>query len=51
MQIGTKNEDTILAVFWNHNNGTDFFCRCLLESKHIPWLAASPDAIAIVKKP
>lgn len=46
MCIGTKNEDAILATFKNHSNS-----RGLLESKHVPWLAVSPDAIAIIKNP
>jgi hypothetical protein len=51
IRIGTKNEDAILAAFKNHSNVTDMFSCGLLESKHVPWLAASPNAIAVVKNP
>jgi hypothetical protein len=49
MNIGTKNEDVILTAFWSYNIVTDIFSCGLLESKSVPWLAASPDAIAIIK--
>jgi hypothetical protein len=51
MRIGTKNEDAILAAFKNHSNVTDMFSCGLLELKHVPWLAASPNVIAVVKNP
>jgi len=51
MRIGTKNEDAILAALRNFNIAADIFQCGLLESKFIPWLAASPDAIAIVRSP
>jgi hypothetical protein len=44
MRIGTKNEDAILAAFHNFSIVTDIFQSGLLESKFIPWLAASLDA-------
>jgi hypothetical protein len=51
MRIGTKNEDAILAAFCNYNIVTDLFQCRLLESNKVPWLAASPDAMTIVKNP
>jgi hypothetical protein len=51
MRIGTKNEDAVLTAFRSYNFVTDVFSCGLLESKNVPWLAASPDAIAIIKNP
>jgi hypothetical protein len=51
MRISTKNEDAIWAAFHNFNIVTDIFQCGFLESKFIPWLAISPDAIAIVRSP
>ena len=41
----------ILAAFRSHDMVTDIFTCGLLELKEVPWLAASPDAVAIIKNP
>jgi hypothetical protein len=51
MVAGTKNEGAILDAFLQHPNVKDLFECGLLESKEVPWLAASPDAIAILSLP
>jgi len=51
MRIGTKNEDAILCAFRSLRQVTDIFCCGLVENKELPWLAASPDVIFIVKNP
>jgi hypothetical protein len=51
MKIGTKNEDAILHALRCHHQVSDLWSGGLFESKQYPWLAASPDAIAIVKAP
>jgi hypothetical protein len=51
MKIGTKNEDAILRALRCHQQVSDLWSCGLFESKEYPWLAASPDAIAIVKAP
>jgi hypothetical protein len=51
MVAGTKNEGAILEAFLQHENVKDLFECGLLESKEVPWLAASPDAIAILSFP
>jgi hypothetical protein len=49
MVAGTKNEDAILDAFLQHPNVKNLFECGLLESKDTPWLAASPDAIAVLQ--
>jgi hypothetical protein len=51
MWIGTKNEGAVLTAFRSYNFVTEIFSCGLLESKDVPWLAASPDAMAIIKNP
>jgi len=51
MVAGTKNETAILDAFLQHPNVRNLFECGLLESKKIPWLAASPDAIAVISIP
>jgi hypothetical protein len=49
MVIGTKNESAIIAAFRRSNYVLDIFECGLFESLDHPWLAASPDAIAVLK--
>jgi hypothetical protein len=48
MIIGTKNEDAVLMAFKSFNCAKDMFDGGLLECKLIPWIAATPDAIAVI---
>jgi len=51
MVIGTKNEDAVLMAFSKLPHVLHIWSVGLLENKHYPWLAASPDAIAILQHP
>jgi hypothetical protein len=51
MRIGSKNEDAVLMAFASFCSVTDIFQCGLFESKVYPWLAASPDGIAIIMEP
>jgi hypothetical protein len=51
MRIGSKNEDAVLMAFTSFPSVTDIFQCGLFESKVYPWLAASPDGIAIIMEP
>jgi hypothetical protein len=51
MRIGSKNEDAILRAFRECSIVTDIFSCGLFESNKFPWLAASPDAIAVIRNP
>jgi hypothetical protein len=51
MVIGTKNEDAVLLAFSKLPYVLHIYSVGLLENKHYPWLAASPDAIAVLQHP
>jgi hypothetical protein len=51
MVAGTKNEPAILSALLQHEYVVNLFECGLLESKEVPWLAASPDAIAELELP
>jgi hypothetical protein len=51
MVIGTKNEDAILKSFASLHIVHEVFDCGLFESKHHPWLAASPDGFALFDSP
>jgi hypothetical protein len=51
MVIGTKNESAIIVAFSRSTYILDVFECGLFESLEHPWLAASPDAIALLKHP
>jgi len=51
IRMGNKNEDAVLMAFASFCSVTDIFQCGLFESKVYPWLAASPDGIAIIMEP
>jgi hypothetical protein len=48
MVVGSKNEGAVLKVFSQLNYVEELFDCGLLESEVLPWLAASPDALATI---
>ena len=48
MVIGSKNEEAVLLHLASKNYVLNMYDCGLLESKDSPWLAASPDAIAVI---
>jgi hypothetical protein len=48
MVIGTKNEYSILSAFSMNYYVEQVFECGLLECLNFPWLAASPDAVAVL---
>jgi hypothetical protein len=51
MRIGSKNENAVLMAYASFPSVTYIFQCGLFESKVYPWLAASPDGIAIIMEP
>jgi hypothetical protein len=49
MVIGTKNESAVLTAFSRNNYMEQVFECGLLECLNLPWLAASPDGVAVLK--
>jgi len=49
MVVGAKNEDAVLTAFSTPNYVLQVLSCGLFESKKYPWLAASPDAIAVIR--
>ncbi len=49
MVIGSKNENAVLKAFSNLDYVCSVFDVGLIEHSDIPWLAASPDAVAIIQ--
>jgi hypothetical protein len=48
MVIGSHNEDAVLSTMSKYSRIVKLYSCGLFESNIIPWLAASPDAIAVV---
>jgi len=48
MVIGTKNESVVLTAFSRNNYVEQVFKCGLLECLNLPWLAASPDGVAVL---
>jgi hypothetical protein len=49
MVIGARNEDAVLMSLSQKPYVSRIYDAGLLESNNIPWLAASPDAIVVIK--
>jgi hypothetical protein len=49
MEIGTTNENAILAAFHRYNYVLHLLDCSLFECHQYPWLAALPDAIAVLR--